>query len=240
MRTGASPFDTKQPLIPFVPSKQFPTISISHINNLPDWALVQMMAGIDNPVSVSLRELAAMTAEEISNVLHVSRERAEMTLAALEAGRRMASSEVHHGSQFESPEKIVSWLKPLLQERKKECFYALSMDQKHRIIDCHLVSEGTLTMTLVHPREAFLPIVRDSAAAAIFIHNHPSGDTTPSGADDQLTDRLVECGVLLGIRVLDHIVIGREGFLSYRTSGRMKEPDNGKWSSGTTSQSVER
>jgi len=103
----------------------------------------------------------------------------------------------------------------------QEAFWVLTLDQKHREIDRHLVSLGTLTASLVHPREVYRPALIDGAAAVLFVHNHPSGDPTPSHEDRKLTTRLIEAGEILGIRVLDHVIIAREGHTSFAEKGLM-------------------
>ncbi|MBI3620904.1 MAG: JAB domain-containing protein, partial [Nitrospirae bacterium] len=104
---------------------------------------------------------------------------------------------------------------PLVREMKQEQFWSVLLDNKHRVLRDVTISSGSLTTSVVHPREAFAPAVRQSAAAVIFVHNHPSGDPSPSAEDRQLTQRLVACGELLGIPVLDHVIIGRAAFYSF-------------------------
>jgi DNA repair protein RadC len=101
----------------------------------------------------------------------------------------------------------------------REAFFCVTLNQRHKIIDRHLVSLGTLTASLVHPREVFRPCLLDSAAAVAFVHNHPSGDCTPSPEDKSLTARLKAGAELLGLRVLDHVIIGREGHYSFAENG---------------------
>ena len=101
----------------------------------------------------------------------------------------------------------------------QEAFFVATYDQKNKLIDKHLVSLGTLTASLVHPREVYRPAIMDGAAAVAFCHNHPSGDTTPSSEDKVITKRLREAGELLGIRVLDHVIVGRDGFFGFLESG---------------------
>ncbi|WP_224747089.1 JAB domain-containing protein [Pelovirga terrestris] len=93
----------------------------------------------------------------------------------------------------------------------RENLYALHLDTKHRILCLDQVSLGSLSSSIVHPREVFKSILVSSAAAAIFVHNHPSGDPAPSHEDKKIHQRLTEAGELLGIRVLDHLIIGRNG-----------------------------
>lgn len=96
-----------------------------------------------------------------------------------------------------------------LQQETKEHFIALHLDGKNRIVAMDRVSSGSLNQSIVHPREIFKTALLSSAAAIIFIHNHPTGDPTPSAEDREVTKRLKEAGELLGVRVLDHIVIGK-------------------------------
>lgn len=103
------------------------------------------------------------------------------------------------------------------RQNAQEGFWALTLNQKHKVIGCHLVSLGTATASLVHPREVFRPALLDSAAAVACVHNHPSGDTTPSREDRDITRRLKDAGELLGIQILDHIILGygEGGALAY-------------------------
>jgi DNA repair protein RadC len=107
-----------------------------------------------------------------------------------------------------------------LPQLEREVFYVLLLDGKNRAQGEVLVSEGSLTAALVHPREVFAPAIREAAAAVILVHNHPSGDPTPSAEDRALTERLRQVGELVGIRVLDHVVIGRGRWASLAEEGR--------------------
>lgn len=106
-----------------------------------------------------------------------------------------------------------------LRKADRECFFVVTLNQRHCIIDRHLVAVGTLSEALVHAREVFKPALMDSAAAVAILHNHPSGDPTPSPQDRTLTTRLKEAADLLGIRLLDHIVLGRESHTSFAELG---------------------
>ena len=109
-----------------------------------------------------------------------------------------------------------------MRSLKKEVFKVLLLNTKNELIRDVTVSEGTLNASLVHPREVFNPAIRDSAAAVLFVHNHPSGDPTPSREDRELTRRLQEAGDLIGIRVLDHIIIGDGCHLSFADKGYLQ------------------
>jgi DNA repair protein RadC len=102
---------------------------------------------------------------------------------------------------------------------KREQFQVVLLDQKNKIIKDVMVSQGSLTASVVHPREVFNIAIRDSAAAIICVHNHPSGDPQPSREDRALTTRLGEAGRLLGIQVLDHIIVGRDTYMSFADEG---------------------
>ena len=106
-----------------------------------------------------------------------------------------------------------------LQDLDRESFHVVTLNQKNVVIERHLVALGSLTGTLVHPREVFRPALHDNAAAVAFLHNHPSGDTKPSRDDIELTTRLVDCAKLLGFRVLDHVIVGRDRYLSFVEEG---------------------
>ncbi len=106
-----------------------------------------------------------------------------------------------------------------LARRRQERFVVVALDARNRIIRRHLVAVGSLTSCIVHPREVFGPLIRDRAAAAILVHSHPSGCVGPSPEDESLTQRLVEAGKLMGLPVLDHLIVGKEGYYSFRDSG---------------------
>jgi len=103
----------------------------------------------------------------------------------------------------------------------REMVFVLTLSQKHRVIDRHIVSMGTLTSSLVHPREVFRPAILDSAAAVVMVHNHPSGDCTPSKEDHEITSRIKKAGDMLGIRVLDHVIVAGKEHFSFCESGAL-------------------
>ena len=106
--------------------------------------------------------------------------------------------------------------------KKQEVFLAVLLDNKNRIIKIESdVSAGSLTSSIVHPREAFKAAIKESAASVIFVHNHPSGDPEPSKEDIQITNRLVEAGNIVGIKILDHIIVGNEQYVSFKDRGIM-------------------
>jgi DNA repair protein RadC len=141
--------------------------------------------------------------------------------AAIELGRRHQRPMLA-GASFCASKDVADYYVPRLRDAKREEFRCVLLDTKNRVIKEVSVSNGSLTASLVHPRETFKDAVRESAAAVIFVHNHPSGDTNPSQEDILLTRRLVQAGELLGIQVLDHIIIGDGVHFSFRDRGLMQ------------------
>lgn len=123
-----------------------------------------------------------------------------------------------YGEECRTAEKVARVL-GFLGARTQEEFWVILLDGKHRLTATAHVSTGTLSMSIVHPREVFAPAIAARAAAIIVAHNHPSGDPAPSAEDRAVTTRLIECGHLLGIPVLDHVIIGTVGFHSLRRDG---------------------
>ncbi len=167
----------------------------------------------------SLRGLATAECGELAAVNGVGRARASRLIAAGEIARRLAAERLDAGTAISSSSAVYAHFGPLLADEKRELFYALMLDTKNRLLAKVRISEGSLASALVHPREAFRPAVRAAAASVIFLHNHPSGDPSPSIEDKRITTRLREAGTLLGIPVLDHVVAGAGRYYSFADSG---------------------
>jgi DNA repair protein RadC len=168
-----------------------------------------------------LRALDAASIAELCQIKGIGPAKATTIKAALELGKRLFGEPVQRHLKVTSPQDLVNYFQPRLQHLRKEVFKAVLLNTKHQMLKDVTVSEGSLSASLVHPREAFLPAIKESAAAVIFLHNHPSGDPTPSTEDKELTLRLAEVGQLVGISVLDHIIIGSgsPGYISFRDAG---------------------
>lgn len=117
--------------------------------------------------------------------------------------------------------EVYALIGPSLAKRRQERFYVIALDARNRPVRRHLVAVGSLSSCIVHPREVFAPLIRDRAAAAILLHSHPSGCVDPSIEDKDLTDRLARAGQLLGIPVLDHLIVGKDGYHSFRDAGTL-------------------
>jgi len=139
--------------------------------------------------------------------------------AAFELGRAVERARCRPGDSLRTPERVYRLMAPELRGLEQESFHVLILDSKHRLKERCAVSAGTLTTSLVHPREVFRDAIRLTAAAIVVVHNHPSGDPEPSAEDMAVTRRLIDAGRLLGIPVLDHVIVGNGAWVSLR--GRM-------------------
>lgn len=168
----------------------------------------------------SVAAIADATVEELKQVSGIGTAKACQIKAAFELARRFQENCAPDNREaITSPEAVVRLIKPRLIEKKKECFFTVLLDIRNRHIRTEQVSVGSLDATIAHPREVFDPALHDHAPSIIVVHNHPSGDPTPSAEDISLTRRLVEAGKVLGIKLLDHIVIAGEKFYSFRDQG---------------------
>ena len=108
----------------------------------------------------------------------------------------------------------------------REFFFMITLDSKNRTIGYHTISMGSLSSSVVHPREVFKPAILENSAAVIFLHNHPSGDPAPSREDRECTNRLTQAAKILGIRVLDHIIFGETEYFSFADAGILADSSN--------------
>jgi DNA repair protein RadC len=166
-----------------------------------------------------VRGTATRTVHELSQVEGVGLGRAARVHAAFGLVRAFSEEALLRGAPIASSAAVFDRFHPVLRDRKRECFITILLDGKNRVIREDLVSVGSLTSSIVHPREVFSTAIRESADAVIFVHNHPSGDPTPSVEDVEITNRLVEVSRIVGIRVLDHIVVGDGCYTSFHEKG---------------------
>lgn len=152
---------------------------------------------------------------ELCNVNGIGKAKAVQIKAAMEIGKRMLSQNGDAIIRIRTSKDVVNHYIPLMRNIKKEIFKTILLDGKNKIIKDVTISEGSLTSSIVHPREVFNPAIKESASAIIFIHNHPSGDPTPSKDDIEITHRLIKAGEIIGIKALDHIIIGDGRYFSF-------------------------
>jgi len=170
-------------------------------------------------------KLAGKSVAELSEIKGIGPAKASQIKAALTIGRRMQREiAAPDGMQFTSSGAVYEFCSPFMIGLKKEVFKVMLLDTKHRLLREELVSEGSLSASVVHPREAFKPAIRESAHAVIFVHNHPSGDPTPSKDDVAITMQMRKAGEVLNIKMLDHIIIGDGRYYSFADEGHLKPP----------------
>lgn len=166
-----------------------------------------------------VRATASRTIAELIEVEGIGPARAARVQAAFGLVRALSEERLPRGTAIRSSSAIFERFHPVLRDRKRECFISVLLDGKNRVIREDQVSVGSLTSSIVHPREVFSTAIRESADAVIFVHNHPSGDPTPSMEDIEITNRLVEVSRIVGIRVLDHVVVGDGRYTSFHERG---------------------
>ncbi|BCA53436.1 UPF0758 protein [Nitrospira sp. KM1] len=166
-----------------------------------------------------VRGLGQCGIEELCTIPGIGAAKAAQLKAAIELGKRALATPLTKGMRISSSRDLFDHFHSSMRDLKHEIFKVVLLDAKHAIVREVTVSEGSLTLSIVHPREVFALAVKESAAAVIFLHNHPSGDPTPSPEDHELTARLVSAGELLGIRVLDHVVMGDGRYVSFADCG---------------------
>ena len=167
----------------------------------------------------SLRRLAMRPVAELTAHMGVGRARAVVIHAALELGRRMAAEHRDEATPIRSPRDVVAIFSPRLEDLPVEEFHVAVLDAQHRMERDVTITRGILNSSLVHPREVFREAIAERAAAIILVHNHPSGDPSPSLDDRNITDQLVSAGRLLDIPVHDHVIIGRGRYTSFAEAG---------------------
>jgi DNA repair protein RadC len=166
-----------------------------------------------------LHGLLRTSRDDLLRVKGLGEARAAQVLAALEIGRRVLAARPAERLQITSPRDAAHFLMPEYSARPVEQFGLLMLDTRHRVLRTVVLTVGTLDCAAVQPREVFRQAMLASAAAVVMFHNHPSGDPQPSGEDVELTRRMVAAGELMGIRVIDHVVLGDARYCSLKESG---------------------
>jgi DNA repair protein RadC len=168
-----------------------------------------------------LHGLLRSTADDLTRVAGIGFAKAAQVIAALELGRRTLAHAPAARVQLRTPRDAAALLLPAFGARPTEQFGVVLLDAKHRVVRTSIVAAGTLNTTVVQPRDVFREAVLSAAAAIVVFHNHPSGDPTPSPDDVALTRRLAAAGVLMGIDLVDHIVLGDLRYCSFKEMGQL-------------------
>jgi DNA repair protein RadC len=168
-----------------------------------------------------IQELKNASIEEITAVKGIGQAKAVQLLAAVELGNRLSQQKTDDKFTIRSPKDAATYLMHDMTSLKQEHFVVLFLNVKNQILHKQTIFIGSLNASIVHPREIFREAVKRSAASIICAHNHPSGNPTPSTEDIDVTKRLYEAGLLMGIELLDHVIIGDHQFISLKEKGYM-------------------
>ena len=171
----------------------------------------------------SLRKLDSLSYPEMSSVKGIGLAKFAQIKAALEIGKRLLRETDLPKKKIHNAADLVNYYLPCMRDLKKEKFKAILLDVKNKIIRDVDISVGSLNESIVHPREVLKEIIKESAASVIFLHNHPSGESNPSKNDLDITDRLVDACDLIGVKVLDHIILGEDNYTSFAQEGLLKK-----------------
>lgn len=166
--------------------------------------------------------ISELTINDLMEIDGIGLSKACSIISALELFKRLNMRECVDNFSFGSPKSVADIFMNILRDEMKEHFYVLLLDTKNKIISWDEISKGDLNSSIVHPREVYKYALKFGANSIICLHNHPSGDPTPSSQDIDITKRLEEVGDLVGIRLLDHIIIGYNKYISLKEKGLMK------------------
>ena len=179
-------------------------------NNSVKYLSSKILSSINN-----ISDLKNMTINSLTKINGIGKVKAIELLCALELGKRVYNDIVVDNIKLNNSNKIFEYFKHLFIDEKQENFYAIYLDSKSKLITYKLLFKGTINSSLVHPREVFKYAYLESAYSIIVIHNHPSGDPTPSIQDKELTDILFKIGNLSSLPVVDHIIFGNDKYFSF-------------------------
>jgi len=160
--------------------------------------------------------LGKCTVEELIEINGIGQSKACQILAAIELGFRLSKHSFTKRGKISTPDDVFKIFEQELRYEAKEKFIAVLLNTKNEITSTEIISIGSINSSIVHPREVFNIAIKKSAAAMVLVHNHPSGDPKPSYEDVKVTDRLVEVGKLVGIKVIDHIIVGDKIYYSFK------------------------
>ena len=167
-----------------------------------------------------LDKLSDLSLKELQEIKGIGPAKAMQIKALFEFNKRHAISK-REGKPIKCAKDVYEYAQPLLSGKDKEHFMILHLDSKNRVIKDEIISIGILNASLVHPREVFKSAIKESANAIVLVHNHPSGDAEPSKVDEDVTNRLNETGKLLKIKIIDHVIIGKDNYYSFRENQKI-------------------
>ena len=222
--TAATYGGIKLPVVSRQKSATPPTLR--DVGALSNAELLTLLLGASREASCKQLTTSCANLRSIATLPTVDLRQHGMTTAAIERlsavfelAKRFSETEWTVGEPFRGSGDIYAHFRERLAAEMTEHFYVILLDNKHRKVRDVMVSKGSLTASIVHPRDVFVPVITYSAAALVFVHNHPSGDPTPSKEDLEITRRLRGVGDVIGVRVLDHVIIGRGRYVSMVENG---------------------
>lgn len=168
---------------------------------------------------ISLKELKNMSVQNLTQYKGIGLQKAVTLRAAFELGERMNATSLAQRVKIKSPQDVANMMMSKMKDLNQEHFVALFLNSKNIVIKEEIIYVGTLNSSIIHPREVFSAAIKYSSNSIIVLHNHPSGDVNPSKEDISTTIRLKECGQILGIELLDHIIIGENEYKSLSEEG---------------------
>lgn len=166
--------------------------------------------------------LAKLSVEEVLSIKGIGLAKACQIVAMFEVARRFSSGTVIRSREFKSTKDLYNFVKPYISSRQKEHFIVICLDSRRRFLGVDNISIGTISQSLVHPREVFKPAINRNASFVVLVHNHPSGDVNPSIDDISTTERLIEAARTIGIPIVDHLIVSDLEYLSLRDSSYIK------------------
>ena len=167
----------------------------------------------------SIKGVSQATIEQLCEIKGINQAKAVQIKACFELGKREELDAELKNFDIKNPGGVVKAIRATIKDKAKEHFKLLLLNTRNKIIGITSVSTGTLNANLVHPREVFKDAITHNAASVVLVHNHPSGNPEPSEDDLEITERLIKAGKILGIEVIDHIIIARDGFVSFKEKG---------------------
>jgi DNA repair protein RadC len=167
----------------------------------------------------NIKAISEATLEELSQIKGIGFAKAAQIKACFELGKRQDLEPELKDFDIKDPQSVIKAIRASIKDKAKEHFKLILLNSRNKIIGISTVSIGSLNASIVHPREVFKDAIMHNANSVILAHNHPSGDPEPSEDDLIITKRLTESGKLLGIEVIDHIIIVKNGFLSFKEKG---------------------
>lgn len=165
--------------------------------------------------SEGLSELMTMHVNTLMQIQGIREVKALQLLASVELSKRVIKSKVYHAPILK-PEDVIEWFKFEYGTMSQECFIALYLDTKSKLISHRVLFKGTLNESVVHPREVFKEAFLQNANSVLIAHNHPSGDCTPSKADFEVTYKMVHVAMTMGVNLIDHIIVGQNQYYSFK------------------------